>query len=1473
MFQLEPVSIKSTGEYKIIKEFYKSLYFYGANIFNEVNLVSIELQKVYRQKNLEFIQLLDKVRTKEIKSEDIAKLNQRVVTDAQLKNKEFTITLTTTNGLALNVNKSKLSKLHSVLITYHANVSGEFQKGKYPTELELELKVGAQVIFIKNDAEKRWVNGTIGQVSELSEDEIKVTLENGDIYSVEKRSWENIKFQYNREKRKIEQEIVGTFEQYPLKLAWAITIHKSQGLTFESVVIDFGRGTFASGQAYVALSRATTLEGLFLKKKIFISDIRIDKEIIEFSKAYNSNSVDEILELAKPTFKYRKNNDFERLGNFYFEKAIALWIEGDFKLAAESLSEGFKQVTCDCVLGTLVKKEKDNIISSMKSNVMNCSSQDFDFLRTIFYYFSNQENRALPFINSFLEDNEASEVGNYLKGRILISLDNDEGLEWLDKALKINDNARLNYRIGRIKEQRFNAFGLDKIYKSITLNPSSTCSHRLLKNIATKRGVKLQTTTNKLLASLFNNQETETYVSVINKLLVGGSVQLSNDTVLSASNAFNSFSHTLRSDQDLFTSDRGTVEQETIDISELFGQDFDDATTLNEQSESSQKQIQLLQHTDANDNIQSTHDPEYWLKKIREALDKEAWTEAVSYGQKALFYDADFVKADIVLAYAFGRLQDRSNSLFHVERVDRFGEVQGEVYRSLLSTLELYFLSVWFDIFGEVLYGYFYHSVISNKLEKIAQPVKLSLSDVSYEELKAVISNNPDIHSLIMDIHYQGESLPKEIGQLSNLTSLSLGNNQLTSLPKEIGQLSNLTDLYLSDNQLTSFPKEIGQLTKLTSLDLAGNQLTSLPKEIGQLTNLISLSLGYNNLTSFPKEIRQLTNLISLSLWENQLTSLSKEIGQLTNLTSLGLGDNRLTILPKEIGQLINLTGLYLQENELTSLPKEIGQLTKLTELHLDSNQLRSLPKEIEQLTNLTKLNLYSNQLRSLPKEIEQLTNLTKLYLHSNQLGSLPKEIGQLTNLTELHLHSNQLRSLPKEIGQLTNLTELNLSENKFTDSEIKKVQQLLPDCMIESESQDLKIYESDFLDDDTMPDEQSEPLQKKTQLVQHKDANDNIQNTHDPEYWLKKVREALDKKAWTEAVSYGQKALFYDADFVKADIVLAYAFGRLRDIDNSRFHIERIDRFEEVDVEVYRSLLSTLELYFLSVLYITFNKTNTKDSRTLGSISVKLEKFAQPVKFSLKLEELKKVTDNLIIHSLQCKKITVLPKEIGLLTSLTYLNLRFNQLTILPKEIGNLINLAYLNLGPNKLIKLPKEIGDLINLTSLNLPVNQLIELPIEIEKLVNLIYLNISDNHLKSLPKGFVRLINLTYLNLGGNKFLSFQKEILQITSLAHLDLSSNQLTFLPKEIGQLTNLTSLKLSGNQLTSLPKEIGQLKNLIFLELYDNNLTSLPREIGQLKNLKKLLLYRNNLSETEKQKIKELLPKCLLDFDNNILYY
>ena len=317
---------------------------------------------------------------------------------------------------------------------------------------------------------------------------------------------------------------------------------------------------------------------------------------------------------------------------------------------------------------------------------------------------------------------------------------------------------------------------------------------------------------------------------------------------------------------------------------------------------------QLIQQAKVNDkalsSLLNSRDPEYWLKKVREALDKEAWTEAVFYGQKALFYNADFVKADIVLAYCFGRLRDKNKSLFYIKRVDRLGEVEAEVYRSLLNTLELYFLSVFFDVFGNE-YTENEYDFFSEKLEKIAQPIKLDLSErkLSHEALITIILENPDVHYLNLERN-QLTNIPKEIVQLTNLTYLNLGGNQLTNIPKEIVQLTNLTALYLHSNQLGSLPKEIGQLTNLTELHLHSNQLRSLPKEIGQLTNLTSLNLSDNQLTSLPKEIGQLTNLTSLNLSDNQLTSLPKEIGQLTNLTELGLDWNLLTNLPKKISNL-----------------------------------------------------------------------------------------------------------------------------------------------------------------------------------------------------------------------------------------------------------------------------------------------------------------------------------------------------------------------------------------------------------------------------------------------------------------------------------------------------------------------------------------------------------------------------------------
>jgi tetratricopeptide (TPR) repeat protein len=564
IFQLEPVTIKNSGEQKIISEIYGSAYFYNAKVFERVSLFTVELQKVYRQTDSVFISLLDKVRVKEISQTDLNKINTRVFSQSELNKNDFAITLTTKNDLADTVNFKKISELKTDPFTYNAEVSGEFEESKYPTEPELTLKVGAQVIFIKNDTDKRWVNGTIGQVSGLTDTEIKVKLKDGEIYSVEKRIWENIKYQYNKEKKKIEQEIVGTFKQYPLKLAWAITIHKSQGLTFDKVVVDFGSGTFASGQAYVALSRATSFEGLFLKQKLNSTDIYIDDEIKEFAKTFNDQTrINESLIVGKKVFKYQKNSDNERIGDLYFKNAITNIENGNFKSAYSELLAGFENVSCDCALTTLIESRYEQITLSLKSNSITCSLSELDFIRAVIYYFPDSGNfgqeqkgiykRALPLIDSYLDDYPNSEIGHYLKGRVLSGLENfEEAISEFEFALSIKETPRVHYRIGRIKEQKLQQFGIDNLYKSILQNPSSLCSLRWFKDCCDSRGIKLQTNTHKLLANFFNNKNTDEFRKAVNQLLLNGTVSLTENRTLNVLTAFEDFLSSLKADENLF---------------------------------------------------------------------------------------------------------------------------------------------------------------------------------------------------------------------------------------------------------------------------------------------------------------------------------------------------------------------------------------------------------------------------------------------------------------------------------------------------------------------------------------------------------------------------------------------------------------------------------------------------------------------------------------------------------------------------------------------------------------------------------------------------------------------------------------------------------------------------------------------------------------------------------------------------------
>ncbi|MDP3791761.1 MAG: AAA family ATPase [Candidatus Omnitrophota bacterium] len=283
LFQLSPVVENEARQ--LLEERYASPYFFSAKVFNDCNLREIELSTIYRQKDSSFMELLNRVRNKEHTEDDLDILNKRVKTDAAILKKDPTVILTTTNNLANAINQERLSKLPGKEVIYEAAASGKFEESAYPTDTFLRLKKGAQVILIKNDPNKQWVNGTLAKVVALSEDSVVVDID-GRTCDVPVVKWQKIEYSYNEDEDKIEDEVVGDFAQYPIKLAWAITIHKSQGQTFDKVIIDLGHGAFTHGQLYVALSRCTRLDGISLIRPVRPSDIIFDRRIYEIRNRF-----------------------------------------------------------------------------------------------------------------------------------------------------------------------------------------------------------------------------------------------------------------------------------------------------------------------------------------------------------------------------------------------------------------------------------------------------------------------------------------------------------------------------------------------------------------------------------------------------------------------------------------------------------------------------------------------------------------------------------------------------------------------------------------------------------------------------------------------------------------------------------------------------------------------------------------------------------------------------------------------------------------------------------------------------------------------------------------------------------------------------------------------------------------------------------------------------------------------------------
>mgnify|MGYP002530206237 FL=1 len=328
VFQLEPV-VKG-DEREILNRFYPTPYFFSARVFNQIDLVSIELQKVYRQTDATFVGILDHIRNNTVGATDLQLLNTRYGTQIEESEADMYITLATRRDNVDHINDKKLAELPGEPVTFSGEITGDFPESSLPTSQELVLKPGAQIIFIKNDFDRRWVNGTIGIISGFDpfEETLYVITDDGKECDVKRESWRNIRYKYNEEKKQIEEEELGTFTQYPIRLAWAITIHKSQGLTFSRAVIDFTGGVFAGGQAYVALSRCTSLEGIQLKKPVSRADVFVRPEIIGFAERFNNRqAIDRALKQAQADVQYAAatkafdKGDFDTFLNVFF-KAI-----------------------------------------------------------------------------------------------------------------------------------------------------------------------------------------------------------------------------------------------------------------------------------------------------------------------------------------------------------------------------------------------------------------------------------------------------------------------------------------------------------------------------------------------------------------------------------------------------------------------------------------------------------------------------------------------------------------------------------------------------------------------------------------------------------------------------------------------------------------------------------------------------------------------------------------------------------------------------------------------------------------------------------------------------------------------------------------------------------------------------------------------------------------------------------------------
>ena len=509
LFQLPPVVSEPADEDMLCDLWEKGTpYFYKAHVLKRINLPKIEFRTVYRQKDGAFLDVLNRLRIGESTSADLELLNQHVnYSDAT---EDYSVILSAYRKRADLMNERKLAELDGEEFCYMGLKDGKFNTKDFIVPEQLKLKVGAQVMFCRNISHN-CVNGTIAKVSDLSEDTITVKLENGAEVNVAQTVWESLERVYNRETKKMESQVVGTFTQYPLKLAWAVTIHKSQGMTFDRMHFDLLHGTFAPGQAYVAISRMRSLEGLTLSNPIMPYHIIQNPEIKAFANSYNDNAmIDDEMEIGEKVYGCLRKKDYDGSVRTCLTYVVEKCRRGDYRNAALLAKKMFDVMLDDeCLMG------ETEGVALLKDSSMTCN-----FLNAVLCLYGNRYEEAIGYVDLVLDRRTCLEA-MFVKERALYALGRyDEAYDvdfQISMAASTSDDKKCIDKKQLLLEAKINTqignSNMSICKKLVKICPECLKAYGMLRAEALKNGKALETTDdgendeNEQLVVAFNDKE------------------------------------------------------------------------------------------------------------------------------------------------------------------------------------------------------------------------------------------------------------------------------------------------------------------------------------------------------------------------------------------------------------------------------------------------------------------------------------------------------------------------------------------------------------------------------------------------------------------------------------------------------------------------------------------------------------------------------------------------------------------------------------------------------------------------------------------------------------------------------------------------------------------------------------------------------------------------------------------------------